>query len=69
MEQSQGTAADNFRKVVCGFVDISLQNPEYTRLLVLETKGEGERAAYFHLVFPAMGASIEFPIEGGLLEA
>ena len=107
-EQSQVTAADNFRKVVCGFVDISLGNPEYTRLLVLETKGDGERAeycqkrfaalhaaidglfsqakeeipalanhsndsffyclmslTYFHLVFPAMGASIEFPIEGG----
>lgn len=101
-------AAESFRKVVCGFIDISLQNPDYTRLLVLETKGEGERAeycqkrfaalhdaidglfqhakeqipalqkhsndsffyclmslTYFHLLFPAMGASIEFPIQQG----
>ena len=107
-EEPPLSAAESFRKVVCGFVDISLQNPEYTRLFVLETKGEGERAeycqkrfaalheaidglfsqakeeipalanhsndsffyslmslTYFHLVFPAMGASIEFPVAGG----
>jgi len=55
----KGNAYDALRRVVIGFIDISLSKPEFARLFVRESQSDNERSRYCRQRFQSLHGAIE----------
>lgn len=57
--QASGDYLDAFKKLVYNFISVTVNHPEYTRLIVQETRTDNARADYYYTRFQAMHETIE----------